>query len=77
MHLYQYQTQIQERDKQLIAFRNQLKEIIQNVEQKYQQKVSQLILQMQELQGELKKAKAHRQSLPVPIQPMSITVLPA
>ncbi len=70
VHLYQYQTQIQERDKQLLAFRGQHKDIIQNLEHKYQQKVSQLVLQIQELQGDMKKARSQRQSLPVPLQPM-------
>lgn len=78
MHVYQYQTQIQERDKQLLAFRSQHKEIIQNLEHKYQQKVSQLVVQMQELQGELKKSKSHRQSsLPMPLQPTSVKGLPS
>ena len=75
VHLYQYQTQIQERDKQLLAFRNQHKEIIQSLEAKYQQKVTQLVQQIQELQGELKRAKSsHRQTqspLHVPMQPTS------
>lgn len=75
VHLYQYQTQIQERDKQLLAFRNQHKEIIQNLEQKYQQKVSQLVQQIQELQGEVKKAKSHQRQGP-PLQPTAAKTPP-
>lgn len=72
VHLYQYQTQIQERDKQLLAFRNQHKEIIQSLEHKYQQKVSQMVQQIQELQADLKKARSQRQGLPpVPLRPVS------
>ena len=62
MHLYQYQTQIQERDKQLLAFRDQHKQIIQNLEQRYQQRVAQMLQQIQELQGELKKLKSQKRT---------------
>ena len=62
VHLYQYQTQIQERDKQLLAFRDQHKQIIQSLELRYQQKVAQMVQQIHELQGELKKVKSHKHS---------------
>ena len=76
VHLYQYQTQIQERDKQLLAFRDQHKQIIQSLEQKYQQKVAQLVQQIQELQTEMKKSKVQRQRTPVSMSPMSARTTP-
>ncbi len=77
MHLYQYQTQIQERDKQLVAFRDQHKEIIQNLELKYQQKVTQLVQQIQELQSEMKKLRLQKQGMPaVAMQPKAPGQMP-
>ena len=73
MQVYQYHTQIQERDKQLLAFRDQHKEIVQKLEQKHQEKVQQLIQQIQELQMSLKKSREQQRALqgglPMPIQP--------
>ena len=76
VHLYQYQTQIQERNKQLLAFRDQHKDIIQSLELKYQQKVSQLVQQIQELQGEVKKTSLQRQGIALPMQPMPAKTTP-
>lgn len=73
MQVYQYHTQIQERDKQLIAFRDQHKEIVQKLEQKHQEKIAQLIQQIQELQMSLKKSREQQRALqsglPLPLQP--------
>ena len=63
MQVYQYHTQIQERDKQLLAFRDQHKEIVQKLEQKHQEKVQQLIQQIQELQVSLKKSREQQRAL--------------
>ena len=72
LQLHQYHTQIQERDKQLVAFREQHKQIIQTLDQKHQQKVSQLVQQLQEYQAEVKKLRTQRQQsgLMTPVQPM-------
>ena len=79
LQVYQYHTQIQERDKQLLAFRDQHREIVQKLEQKHQEKVSQLVHQMQELQAIVKKfqeqrippSMQQRPHLPPPLQPIS------
>ena len=74
LQLHQYHTQIQERDKQLVAFRDQHKQILQNLDQKHQQKVSQLVQQLQEYQGEVKKLRSQRQQpgLVTPLQPTPV-----
>ena len=63
MQVYQYHTQIQERDKQLVAFRDQHKDIVQKLEQKHQEKVVQLVQQIQELQLSLKKSREQQRTL--------------
>ena len=74
LQLHQYHTQIQERDKQLVAFREQHKQILQNLDQKHQQKVSQLVQQLQEYQAEVKKLRSQRQQsgLMTPLQPTPV-----
>lgn len=76
MQVYQYHTQIQERDKQLLAFRDQHKEIVQKLEQKHQEKVAQLIQQIQELQISLKKSREQQKmlqgGLTTPLQPTRV-----
>ena len=61
LQVQQYNTQIQERDKQLLAFREQHKQIVQNLEQRHQQKVGQVMQQVQELQTELSKTRKRLQ----------------
>ncbi len=71
MQLHQYHTQIQERDKQLIAFRDQHKTILQSMDQKHQAKISQLMQQLQDYQAELKKLRTIKQpGIMTPLPPM-------
>ena len=72
LQLHQYHTQIGERDKQLVAFRDQHKTIIQSMDQKHQQKVTQLVQQLQEYQTEVKKLRAQKQQsgIMTPLQPV-------
>jgi len=60
LQLYQLQGQVQERDKHLLSFREQHKQIIQNLEQRHQQKMAQMVQQIQDLQAELKRAKSQK-----------------
>lgn len=72
IQLHQYHTQIQERDKQIVDFREQHKNIVQGMKQKYEQKISQLMQQLQEHQTEIKKLRTQRQmqGIMTPLQPM-------
>ena len=72
LQLQQYSVHIQERDKQLIAFKDQHKEIVEKLEQKSQQKVAQLVRRIQELQLELNQRREGAPSLPQPLQPTVI-----
>ena len=65
LQLQQYNIHIQERDKQLVAFKDQHKEIVDKLEQRSQQKVAQLVQRIQELQLQLNQ----RPTLPQPLQP--------
>lgn len=62
IQLYQLQSQVQERDKHIVAFREQHKHIIQNLEQRHQQKMAQMVQQIQDLQADNKRIKSQKHS---------------
>lgn len=69
LQLQQYSVHIQERDKQLVAFKDQHKQIVDKLEQRNQQKFALLMQKIQELQLELSQRPKGPPSLPQPIQP--------
>lgn len=69
LQLQQYSVHIQERDKQLVAFKDQHKQIVDKLEQRNQQKFALLVQKIQELQLELSQRPKGPPSLPQPIQP--------
>lgn len=69
LQLQQYSVHIQERDRQLVAFKDEHKKIVDKLEQRNQQKFALLMQKIQELQLELSQRPKGPPSLPQPIQP--------
>ena len=68
LQLQQYSVHIQERDKQLLAFKDQHKQIVDKQEEKHKQKITQLLQRLQERErGQVRDAAT---SLPHPLQPV-------
>ena len=75
LQLQQYSVHIQERDKQLVAFKDQHKQIVDKLEQRNQQRVAQLVQRVQELQLLLNQRRDAPGPPPLP-RPLQPTVVP-
>ena len=72
LQLQQYSVHIQERDKQLVAFKDQHKQIVDKLEQRNQQKIAQLIQRIQEMEARRSREGGPPPSLPQPLQPVVV-----
>lgn len=72
LQLQQYSVHIQERDKQLVAFKDQHKQIVDKLEQRNQQKIAQLIQRIQEMEVRRSHDGGPPPSLPQPLQPVVV-----